>query len=218
MFRLLPLTIAGLIALCGCDPSVEADGAPPPGTMQVRAVHPLAPPWTRRPNLLPNGSFLDWYAGSPVLRGFDFPGDPQVSVVDRQSIRAGLGGQAARQTWYRPDADLPPQGLFRSTMRGLKPDTVYQFEVTALPLDEIAAQACIGVWGLGQGGASEIARPLLRLDGVVGARITRSAQFSTRQDPLLLVGAYLDREPNGNASVLWVEWRLTECVREVVVP
>lgn len=199
-----------ILFAAGCPPGVVTDRPPDPGTMRLFSVEPLPAAGTGIPNLLPNGRFIEWYAGSPVLRGFDLPADTSISVVLRRSVRMGVGGQAAEQIWYRTDGDLPPQGLFRSTLRGIKPETAYQFEVTAIPMDDLAAQACIGVWGLGQGSVTELGRPLVRLGGVPGTRVTRTGQFKTHADPLLILGAYLDRPPSKECRVIWLEWRLSE--------
>ncbi len=116
---------------CGGDSGVQLAGSMPvePGTVETVSITPIEPP--EPGNLIRNGDFKEWQAGTSAPDYFMAPDAGHAySTLERAT---GPDGEetAVKQTWQTSDALDSYTNVFRTWVTGLRPNTRYEMTIRA---------------------------------------------------------------------------------------
>ena len=121
---------AVLVIGVGCggrDVVPAASGAPPPGTVVTVSVTPIEV--AQPPNLIQNGEFSAWQAGTSAPDFFGAPDSARGMSVIEPELDGDGRVHAVRQTWKKSDSLAAYSHLFHTWVTNLKPDTRYRFSL-----------------------------------------------------------------------------------------
>lgn len=194
---------------CGSGPGSRNTGAyPKPGETQVISVDPVRASGAAGDNLIRNGNFNEWWAGTPIPSGFSAPADGAGSSITRiKSVRTG-GVNAVEQTWTAWETSLAPENLFRTLVTNLSKDTVYELSVTGVALSPSSVSISV------LDPVSETKFPggclsLLEIEPREKELQELTGFFQPAKDGDVLICAHANDETRPDTRVQWVEWKLS---------
>lgn len=181
----------------------EDSGTVRPGEMRVLLVEPLGAGSTIS-NLIPNGDFSFWWAGSPAPEGFVAPDGRQGRVERLQDVTPG--SFTARQSWRQSDKDATLAQLFRVSVTGLRPATTYRLVIDATAHRRSIARLFVFEERPGSQTAPLGDGPALEIAPLTGVFKRLTSTFTTDLGGTVHIAAR--GEPGG--IVDWHRWALVE--------
>ena len=164
-------------------------------------------------NLLPLGSFEDFWAGASAPGG-PFSA-PRHSSIRREQRLVADGNCAVREEWEQWDWGTPPEEHFGTLLEVLRPNTPYRFSMQADTLDSFSGYL---VFYLEDGAGKR------RQIGEIPFAPKRGYKpydfpFQSGEFTRLRAAAYGPENPAAYpSSVVWDDWRLTESDTPVPPP
>jgi hypothetical protein len=209
--------LAGAVLLpWACTENRDRNDAPAPGEMQVISVTPLQSGAVHS-NLLPNGSFSEWWAGAPAPTGFQAP-DSELSIIERATDRRTTGF-TVRQRWLKPDRRERNTRCFQTELN-LKPETQYTLQIAATTNDEHRSPQIFVLERKADGGYEVLAVPLLALEAYPGLYRWYEATFVTKRGAraVILAKTLGEDEKQDVPTVIWHAWQLYETSNAPALP
>lgn len=193
--------VACCAACLGCGDKGSPFGVPGPGAMRLVSASAVTAEEKVR-QLIPNGSFTDWWAGAPAPEGFGAP-DGRLSTIEKLLLPNGAA--VVRQVWRAPDLDKSPAEQFTAAVPEGKAAQEYELRVEAAYM--LGQSIVLNVLQEDAGGkVSPVQAPFIKLGPSTGIVKRYIKRFTSPADGKLLITA----SAGGPSTVEWYRWELVE--------
>lgn len=209
------LAVFAMTAFAACgNRSANEEDYPPPGHMRLLSVEAANSLYSSK-NLVANGNFSIWYAGSPAPDSFFMPKDTKVSRLRRLESRGGSGAFSADQWWYAADTDKPYVELLHTIVPNIQPDRVYELSIHALSYYHTTAS--ISLIALDENGQPAGAwENIITLTPGNPREQTHKQKIRTSHRGSLLIASHGNEKTKyiDKTRICWLEWSLVEAPAE----